>query len=401
MAGDSNPGDEAPRDLAAILRDLEALSGQQQGAHAELRFAVSELSRSLATLLETIRTERAQQHAKIADLQAQLARAEARLAELGDVPAGPAADDFDQLRAAAEQLRQRTEALMREAMESGPLPPEDEDASELAEEPAVRAREAAAAQTPEVPEAQASAEAGDASPLDASDGDDELEGNGLAEVAELPPRGAVLKVFPGSPEPLRRAAELAVESELDVAEQRDPFEEFELADDLTSVELPGEPVARSQRPARASAEAEEPRRTPEPIAVTPRDARRRKKLRRRKIDARKLQGVEPTTALRAMVGAINPLWTAGCNLDLVLALTDGSTLRVAGGDTSPLRVEDVEPGTRARTTITATREQLVPLFGRLELTSEQSAPLIHGSRRDADLLVGWIDRAQKLEVEPL
>ena len=102
-----------------------------------------------------------------------------------------------------------------------------------------------------------------------------------------------------------------------------------------------------------------------------------------------------------MVGAINPLWTAGCNLDLVLALTDGSTLRVAGGDTSPLRVEDVEPGTRARTTITATREQLVPLFGRLELTSEQSAPLIHGSRRDADLLVGWIDRAQKLEVEPL
>lgn len=395
MAGDSNPGDEAPRDLAAILRDLEALSGQQQGAHAELRFAVSELSRSLATLLETIRTERAQQHAKIADLQAQLARAEARLAELGDAPVGPAADDFDQLRAAAEQLRQRTEALMREAIESGPLPPADEDEYELDGEPAASSVDVAT--PPLATDAEPSdAEAEHAPPLDDAS---ELEGSGLAEVAALPPRGAVLKVFPGSPEPLRRAAELAVESELDVAEPRDPFDDLELAEDLASIEPPDASAPPAQ-PARVAGDAE-PRRTPEPIAITPRDARRRKKLRRRKIDARKLQGVEPTTALRAMVGAINPLWTAGCNLDLVIALTDGSTLRVAGGDTAPLRVEDVEPGTRARTTITATREQLVPLFGRLELTSEQSAPLIHGSRRDADLLVGWIDRAQKLEVEPL
>ncbi len=102
-----------------------------------------------------------------------------------------------------------------------------------------------------------------------------------------------------------------------------------------------------------------------------------------------------------MVGAVDQLWTAGCAIDLVIAFTDGGALKVSGGDRTPLRVEEVEPGTPARCTITATRRQLVPLFGRLELTGEESAPLIHGSRRDADLLAGWIDRAQRLPVSPL
>lgn len=141
---------------------------------------------------------------------------------------------------------------------------------------------------------------------------------------------------------------------------------------------------------------------PAPIVVEPRVARRRKgRLRRRRIDARKLAAVEPASALRAMVSSIDHVWTAGHSVDLVVALTDGGTLHVYGGDRDPLTVADVKPGTSARATVTVASAQVVPLFGRLDLTDEQSAPLIHGSRRDADLLVGWIDRAQRLEAQPL
>ncbi len=102
-----------------------------------------------------------------------------------------------------------------------------------------------------------------------------------------------------------------------------------------------------------------------------------------------------------MVAAIDPLWTAGCPIDIVVALTDGGAIQVRGGDHDPLTVREVRPGTSARCTVTATRSQVVPLFGRLAVDGEPSTPLIHGSRRDADLLVGWLDRAQRLPVRPL
>lgn len=400
------PTPEAPRDLSTILSDLETLSSAQLGAHAELRLAVSELSRSLAGLFETVRTERADQRVRIAELEAELARAQAKLTELGQ-PVGPAADDFDQLRAAAEQLRARTESLVKEAMQAGGPP--------AGEEP-VAAEESTSPEQPRAQQlAQAVAERAVAAPklpeLEPDEDEDEKED-------ELP-RQAVLTVFPGTVAPSRptevpsfdqggglaRAVtgerDLEVESDLDL----DPA--FLDPPEAIAVALPVPAEASDERapevsaPSPRQAPAVNDRGAPEPIVLSPKPETKRKRFRRRRIDARKLSGVEPTAALRAMVDAVEPVWTAGCSIDLIVALTDGATLRVCGGDTELLRVEDVRPGTSARTTVTTTRDQLVPLFGRLALTDEQSAPLIHGSRRDADLLVAWIDRAQRLQPQPL
>lgn len=373
-------GERPDRSLSEILEELALLSHAQQGEASEMRSAVSELSRALARLFEMIRTDRREQHTRIAQLERELEAAREQLAALGIEPlVPPAPNDFDQLRAAAERLRIRTEQLVRDA-----ALPESE------------------------PTADASEPADEATAPPDHAGDD-AEGE-LAPVVEA----GVLRVLPGAADaPVD--TDLDVESDLPLAREQAVAEaplpsaprptEVAPPEEPPTEEPPtdAEPAPEQPAPAEHPAPAEQPEPVrPEPIAIEPRPARKRRlRPRRRRFDARKLTDVEPTAALGSMVGTIPQLWTAGCGVDLVIAFTDGGAVRVAGGDRSPLRVEEVEPGTPARCTITATRRQLVPLFGRLELTGDESAPLVHGSRRDADLLVGWFDRAQRLPVEPL
>ncbi len=94
-----------------------------------MRSAVSELSRALAHLFEMVRAERQSQRVKISALERDLHAAREQLAALGVEPqAAPAPNDFDQLRAAAERLRLRTEQLVRDAHLSSPVPtPPNED----------------------------------------------------------------------------------------------------------------------------------------------------------------------------------------------------------------------------------------------------------------------------------
>ncbi|MFT4035214.1 MAG: hypothetical protein QM679_06535 [Patulibacter sp.] len=379
------PGGPPGRSLSEILAELAQLSHAHQGEASEMRGAVSELSRALARLFEMIRTDRHEQRERIAQLERELKVVRGQLADAGLTPlTAPAANDFDELRAAAERLRARTAELMRDAGDA-----DDGEASLGADDRA--------------------------SPMRA-------DGTTLDELLEPAPEAGppVLRVIDGAVAPDRPAAP----TELPDSPPAQPiagdgeFGDRELDGDGdldVECDLPLVPAAQATAPITApddalpSSAARLPPVTgaparppaPEPIAVSPRPARKRPLLRRRRIDARKLTGVEPVAALGSMVAAIDPVWTAGCPLDLVVAFTDGGALRVAGGDRVSLRVEEVEPGVAARCTVTATRRQLVPLFGRLELTDAESAPLIHGSRRDADLLVGWLDRAQRLAVEPL
>jgi hypothetical protein len=395
-----------------------------------MRSAVSELSRSLARLFEMIRTDRHEQRGRISQLERELAAVRQQLASLGVEPvAAPAPNDFDQLRAAAERLRVRTEQLVRDAGDahtrsvglagdpSTQATHLDEPASDAAGAPAASDAERETTETAQ-PESELGGRAEEANgPSAVSHVPDEVD----EEPAEL--GVSVLRVIDGAVDaPDAPAAEqgpagdLEVESELPLARAvalgrpSEPAAEGPAPEtDPTPADASRTAPAAAAPTAPASPEPEpvieppaRPASRPEPVAIEPRAAyKRRRGVRRRRVDARKLVGVEPTAALGSMVGAVDALWTAGCAVDLVVAFTDGGALRVSGGDRTSLRIEEVEPGTPARCTITATRRQLIPLFGRLELTAEESAPLIHGSRRDADLLVGWFDRAQRLPVEPL
>lgn len=385
---------------------------------------LQELRTALDRLFDLIRTERAEQRAEIADLEAALATANARIRQLEagerlEAPAPPP-NDFNQLREAAERLRQRTQELFRDAGAVTALPNAPESDDEVAVEAVDESPSPAAPEPPE-PDAPTSE-------------DDETAGQ-EAEIASIEAftKPTVLRVFPPPAGP-EDDPELTIESELTVeqdivAPPEEPVDDeadvaVAVAAELpNAAELPVEdelpdrpadaepsPAAAEPSPATADAKTAATDATPaapaidrtEPIEIAPRPARKRRGgLRRRRIDARKLASVDPATALRAMVTAVDDIWTANVTLDLAIALTDGGTLKVTGGHNRPLNVGWVEPGTPARTTVTATTAQLVPLFGRLELTADQSAPLIHGPRRDADLLVGWIDRAQRLSPEPL
>lgn len=384
---------EAPgRSLSEILTELAQLSHSQQGDASEMRSAVSELSRSLARLFEMIRTDRHEQRTRIAQLERELSAMRRQLADLGLEPApAPAPNDFDELRAAAERLRLRTEQLVRESRPAEEL---TEDAEEI-EAPLIGGGLGPGAPSPADPPP---AMPEDAPAVDEAEVSDEP---GIAPAVEvgLP----VLRVIDGDGEDAPVVAEVEA-SEPAILDEPDLEVESDLP--IAQAEAIALPAPETEAPA---AEAEQPAAfastspsRPEPIPLSPRAAAKRgMRPRRRRVDARKLVGVEPAAALGSMVGAVDQLWTAGCAVDLVIAFTDGGALRVSGGDRVPLRLEEVEPGTPARCTITATRRQLLPLFGRLELSGEESAPLIHGNRRDADLLVGWFDRAQRLAVAPL
>jgi hypothetical protein len=354
-----------------------------------MRGAVAELSKALVSLFDMIRSDRSDQRARIAELEAELAAAQERIAVLDPqsvaAPAGPDPSDFDQLREAAERLRERTQELVQQAG----TPADDADL-----------------------DVESDLDFGDPPAADA-------EGHGLAGGGDLGAPG-VLRIFPGALMEVA-AGDLDVENDLDldVEEPRRAVargmqvadvERFDTPE--TGGSLAGGGLSTASRDGSSSDPAPGERAAtarfsglhavPEPIELQPRPARkRRRSLRRRKIDARKLRGVDPSASLRAMVSAIPALWTAGCRIDLVVALTDGDALKIRGGDLVPLEVTSVESGTPAQATITATSAQVVPLFGRLELTDDQSPPMIHGQRRQADLLVGWIDRAQRLSAEPL
>ncbi|MBO9533430.1 MAG: hypothetical protein J7513_10695 [Solirubrobacteraceae bacterium] len=403
-SADLTPSGEVPaRSLSEILTELAQLSQSQQGDASEMRSAVSELSRSLARLFEMIRTDRHEQRARIAQLERELTAMRLQLAELGVEPApAPAPNDFDQLRAAAERLRLRTQQLVQDAG----TPPADPEAEtpEEAGEPLVGSGLG--------PGAPASRD--DGSATEADETVDEPDEPTAREPTPLPEVGVpVLRVIdgdvPSAPAPVKPEVEVEAEPEIEAGSGDSPELDVETDLPLAQEEALPVPPARAADRAPAVEEAEEAKppvaasvRRPEPVPVAPRPAtKRRKGMRRRRVDARKLTGVEPTAALGSMLGAVNQLWTAGCPVNLVIAFTDGGAVRIVGGDRVPLRLEEVEPGTSARCTVTATRRQLIPLFGRLELTDEDSAPLIHGSRRDADLLVGWFDRAQRLPVAPL
>jgi hypothetical protein len=463
QAGSGQP--DPPRSLSEILEELALISHAQRGDASAMRGAVSELTRALARLFEMIRADRADQRTRIAELELALQLAHTRIHELeaGEIPdaeAAPDPSDFDQLRDAAERLRKRTAQLVKQSS----TPAEEREHPGFAEavsadaageppavpnEPSVVVPDAplhgaeiaaavdAAARAAEDERLAAAREAVERSlaederaAAEAAASSDEPEQVPPTDLPHQPvhdePFGppGILRVFPGAVLRPNQDEDLDIESELifdeatplraaaqaprPVDESIEPMPDWSEAQEPAAVgsgderediaaqdELPTELAGEKPSPVIPAA----PR--PEPVAVLPRPARKRRGLRRRKIDARKLRGVEPAAALRAMVSAVDTLWTAGNPLDLVIALTDGGALRISGGDRGPLQVADVEPGIGARCTITATRDQIVPLFGRLELTADQSAPLIHGSRRDADLLVGWIDRAQRLAAEPL
>lgn len=410
--------DAPARSLSEILEELATLSHAHQGEASAMRGAVSELSRALARLFEMIRADRSEQRDRIAELERALATAQARVQELetGEpAAAGPAANDFDQLREAAERLRRRTEQIVQEAGTPADEARREEEArveaarsavqASLAEDDAGAVEHEERVSTP-MPSRPIHDEPFGAPGIlrifpgavlrgDDTEDDIDVESDlGLGDV----PRKAIAQGVPAAPEPTWAQPEAvepehALDSEIALEMEVDALEEAHPATDALSnaaeTEAAAPPTPQLVR-------------RPDPISVAPRPARKRRAaLRRRRIDARKLAGVDPGAALRAMVGAIDPIWTAGCPLDLVVALTDGGALKIAGGDLEPLRVEEIEPGAPARTTVTATSDQIVPLFGRLSLSDERSAPLIHGSRRDADLLVGWIDRAQRLSAEPL
>ena len=465
LAALSNVGDDASGDApgrsqspglaggtpsAGGTRPGGGLHGTGASGDASESSPVQELRTALDRLFDLVRAERAEHRAEIAELEAALATAHARIRQLEageslEVPAPPP-NDFNQLREAAERLRQRTQELFRDAG-AVPAAPEARDASEASTgEPGTTADATA--------DASDVAVAGSGAGVDESPADDTSDGQDhepTAEIASIEAftKPTVLRVFPGPAGP-EDDLDLEVESELAIEEDilHPPVDEMEheapvavvaevpLAHDLpVEDELPDEPTARDDEgpsessdlttgtagttadahpsqpdPAATDGDAgssdgrtpAEGSNRPEPIEIAPRPARKRRAgLRRRRIDARKLEGVDPATALRAMVTSIDDIWTANVTLDLAIALTDGGTLKVTGGHNRPLAVNWVEPGTPARTTVTSTTAQLVPLFGRLDLSDEQSAPLIHGPRRDADLLVGWIDRAQRLSPEPL
>ncbi|MBJ7473435.1 MAG: hypothetical protein JHD16_19155 [Solirubrobacteraceae bacterium] len=392
--------------LAALSRVGEDAAPGDAGEPDGLGGAVDELRYALDRLFDLVRTDRADQRARIAELEAALSAAHARIRKLEagepvDIPAPPP-NDFGQLREAAERLRQRTEELFRDA---GPItaeadePADEATAVEAASAPDGLTMEVAASLDQPEDEAQARIRAA----RDAVEASIAHDGAVETPEPEYFSKPAVLRIFPGATGPDDEVS-LDIESELDVDETADEEELIE-AVAVAALPVPEEatdepPTAEDEPIAPDASLAPTPR--PEPIEIAPRPARKRRaSLRRRRIDARKLAGVDPATALRAMVSAIDDIWTAGVTLDLVIALTDGGALKVVGGHNKPLAVLAVKPGTSARTTVTATTAQLVPLFGRLELTDEQSPPLIHGPRRDADLLVGWIDRAQRLDPEPL
>lgn len=433
------------RSLNEILEELARISGAQRGEAAAMRAAVSELSRALAMLFEMVRTDRAENRARIAELEAALSEAHARVRQLeaGEqlpMPAPPP-NDFGQLREAAERLRLRTEQLVRDAGT-----PAEAHAAKEAEE--AEAAEVAAVADSVNADAATEADPLHADPVDEPEADQaarieaarkaveaSLAEDAAAQAEAAEERAAesadeafgrpgVLRIFPGAVLGPNADEDFDVESELDLGEEPRraaaqatpthaepetpargwPIPSATTADrtpEATTVDAPVDPPTAGETASVAAAPPAPPTRVREPISIEPRPARKRRGLRRRKIDARKLGSVDPETALRAMVSAIDDIWTAGHTLDLIVALTDGSTLKVSGGHTRPLEVHEVEPGTPARSTVTATSAQLVPLFGRLELTGDQSTPLIHGSRGDADLLVGWIDRAQRLTAEPL
>lgn len=398
-----------------------------------MRGAVSELSRALARLFEMIRADRADQRDRIAELERALATAQARVAELesGEVEVeapieAPAGSDFDQLRVAAERLRRRTEQMVQEAGTPAAEARREEEARVEAARRAVDASiaedESDAAVEPATGDASATGGLANQSlpvtpvhdepfgepgilrvfpgaVLGRGQGaaDDDLDVESDLELDEAPRQAVATRAVPAAEPAWNRPSAMA-----DVAPS-DPSD-GSVADAASAAATRADAGSEAVDDAAGEVERPQPQlvRRPEPVAVAPRSARKRRAaLRRRRIDARKLAGVDPGAALRAMVGSIDPVWTAGCPLDLVVALTDGGAMRIAGGDLQPLRVEEVEPGAPARSTVTATSAQVVPLFGRLALSDEQSAPLIHGTRRDADLLVGWIDRAQRLAAEPL
>lgn len=406
LAALSNVGDDRGAEPSRPASTADAGFGTSPAAPAATATSgdlspVAELRAALEQLFDLIRAERAGQRAEIAELEAALAQANARIRQLEsgqrlEAPAPPP-NDFNQLREAAERLRQRTQELFRDAgaPTTAETPPEDgipaaeiEPTESQEDEPAVA--EIASIEPFAKPSVLRVFPAGP----DASEPDEpslEVENELAVEAVAEPPAPAAPEA-PASPEDdLGETVddELTISADLPIAVELPVEDELpDAADEAAESEAPSTPAAQTPRA--------------EPIEVAPRPARKRRAgIRRRRIDARKLEGVDPATALRAMVTAIDDIWTANVTLDLAVALTDGGTLKVTGGHNRPLNVGWVEPGTPARTTITATTAQLVPLFGRLELTNEQSAPLIHGPRRDADLLVGWIDRAQRLSPEPL
>ncbi len=377
------PEGELPaRSLSEILAELALLSHAQQGEASEMRSAVSELSRALARLFEMIRSDRTEQRVRIAQLERDLQAARDQLAALGVEPVvAPAPNDFDQLRAAAERLRVRTEQLVRDAALPFGEPVAGEPAAGV---PAVEdaSTSANADDHAQVPAEVASTPGTDpvapeppSTPVDEAPSED--AGAGLAPAGPGAPGlqlrvidGAVSDTAPAEPA-IDLGEDLDVESDLPLeraAVAEVPAAAVEPANDRPREPATPEPDTAPAAPTRPAVQR------PEPIAIEPRPERKRGlRPRRRRIDARKLAQVEPLAALSAMVGAIDDLWTAGCGIDLVVAFTDGGAVRVAGGDRQSLRVEEVEPGTPARCTITATRRQLVPLLGRLELTGEESA----------------------------
>ncbi|MDQ8046236.1 MAG: hypothetical protein REI11_16640 [Patulibacter sp.] len=406
------PAGTASRSLSEILEELALVTNAHQGDASAMRGAVSELSRALARLFEMIRADRADQSSRIAELEHALQVARARVAELEGVEiaedhAAPDPSDFDALRGAAARLRARTEEIVRSAGT-----PADEAARVEETPPPVPVELADAGEAERLEAARRAVEESIAAEAlaAATESVEDIDDPRTTEAATLPPapvhdepfgQPGVLRVFPGAVLRKDVAEDLDIESELVFDEEPRRV--------AAAAPIPAdEPPTAFDEPATPPVAASEPQRPalsvrprPEPIPVLPRPARRRRGLRRRRIDARKLRGVDPAAALRAMVTSIDDLWTAGNPLDLVVALTDGGTLHVTGGDRVPLRVEDVPAGTSGRCTVTATSAQIVPLFGRLDLDDTQSAPLIHGSRRDADLLVGWIDRAQRIAAQPL
>lgn len=425
--------------LAALSQVGEDATEPPTPGGSPMQGAVTELSAALDQLFAMVRSDRAEQRARIAELEAALSAAHARIRQLEageqlDIPAPPP-NDFGQLREAAERLRRRTEELFRDAGPPTAGDPESDLVTPTAHEPAPAGSEGPAGDE-DPREAALLADAEDAAEARIKAARDAVETSIADEhpAAHTEPiefaKPGVLHIVPGTadhdPVAIDVECDLAFDDEgedeavaaavvlpVPTPDERDGerAQQGEPSEPVHQAE-PGEPAAeQSAEPEPESGAAESrpatveqraPEQRHEPVEIAPRPARKRRAgLRRRRIDARKLASVDPATALRAMVSAIDDIWTAGVTLDLVIALTDGGSLKVAGGHTKPLSVVAVKPGTPARTTVTATTAQLIPLFGRLELTDEQSAPLIHGPRRDADLLVGWIDRAQRLEPQPL
>lgn len=345
------------RTLAAIVDELAQLSSERRGEVGVMRDAVIELSHAVARLLEMVREDRVEQRERVAALEAEIATLRGHLEQAREAGFRPheeeplSGSDFDRLRIAAEELRASTERLVRDSAASRAAGPSPDEASP--------AREAEAEQAPP------------AAVLRVFPGTGAIEGPSLAE---------------------QEAAEQAVAAAAEpVDETRPGGADGDDGDDAATNEHVPEPPA-------AVALARQV------VTISPRPGRRRGlALRRRRIDARRLTGIEPAAALRTLLGGVDPRWTAGRKVHLTLALTDGETLEITGGDGEALTLREIA-GDGAKTpdsVIVASSGQLVPLFGRLALTGAEPAPELRGPRRDADLVVGWIDRAQRLEPAPL